>query len=109
MRIAKFYLMKYDNKKNSLNTVNQKYISDFLKTFGGCTTYDAKGYWINKDGVTVEDNDLVCELFFDETDFIKKNGLSVFAYLRSKALSYNLDAKQDSVSIVIDGNAYIIE
>lgn len=109
MRISKFYLMKADNNEESLNAINQKYISDFLKAFGGCTTYNANGFWINNDGVAMEDNDTVCEMFFDEEDFTKKNGVSVFTYLQEKAKTYMKDANQLSVSIVIDGNAYIID
>lgn len=108
MRISKFYLMKNDNKQNSLEAVNQKYISDFLKAFGGCTTYDANGYWVNGDGELFQDNDLICEMFFDEEDFVKKNGLSVFTFLRGKALSYKHEAGQENVSVVIDGEAFII-
>ena len=108
MRIAKFYLMKKDGKL-SLETLNQKYISDFVKAFGGGTLYDATGLWVNPNGELVKDDALICELFFDETDFVKKNGLSVFVYLRGKALSYKHDAKQECVSVVIDGNAFIIE
>ena len=109
MKISKFYFMKENNEHVSLESLNQKYIEEFLKAFGGGTLYNATGLWVNPNGEIVKDSDLICELFFDETDFLNKNGMCVFDYLRKKALSYKRDAKQDSVSIVVDGNAFIID
>lgn len=108
MRIAKFYFMKKDNKQLSLESLNKRYVSELVKAFGGGTLYDANGLWVKPNGELVKDDALICELFFDEEEFVKKNGLSVFVYLRGKALDYKQDARQECVSVVIDGNAFII-
>jgi hypothetical protein len=108
MKLAKVYLMQEDNDKKSLEGLNTKFINEFCEKFGGCTTYTANGYYVGKGGKVYQDKDLVVEIFVDMKDF-HNNKKSMFAYFRGVAKRYQKEAKQESVSIVIDGNAYIID
>lgn len=100
-KIVKFYLEKKDNNDKSLEALNELYIQMFYKTFGGATVYDGKGYWYSPDGEKFIEDVTVCECFVSHI-FLKRKQIKKFAK------NYKHDAKQEAVSLVIDGHAYII-
>lgn len=108
MKIVKFYLMKNDNNSQSLERLNAKYINEFCKKFGGATTYDAKGYWSDGSKLYIDD-DLICEIFIDMKKHFNDNKKTMFSYFRDVAKRYKREARQEAVSVEIDGKAFIIE
>lgn len=104
MRVVKFYLMKKDNEKNSLKKLNERYISMFCQVFGGCTTYQANGYWF-ENGKLIFDKDIVCEIFIENKFSLK----FLYAFFKLVAIDYKKEAKQLAVSYEIDGHAHILE
>lgn len=109
MKIVKLYFMKEDNDSQSLEALNAKFINEFCAKFGGCTTYDANGYYVGKGGKLYKDKDLICEIFVDAKKHFKDSKKAMFSYFRDVAKRYQREANQESVSIVIDGQAFIIE
>lgn len=101
-KIVKFYLMKKDNDKQSLKALNERYIKTFCKMFGGATTYDGTGYWYSSSGEKFVDDVIVCECFVKAPIFLKRK------QIKTLAKKYKHDAKQECVSVVINGHAYII-
>lgn len=101
-KIVKFYLEKKDNKNQSLKTLNEFYIQKFCETFGGATAYDGKGYWVSPSGEKFVEDVTVCECFVKTPLFLKRR------QIKTLAKKYKHDAKQEAVSVVIDGKAYII-
>ena len=108
MKVVKVFLMEKDNKQNSLENLNVKFVDEFCSKFGGCTTYTANGYYVGKGGRVYQDKDLICEIFVD-TKKIFGDSKAMYSYFRDVAKRYQRDAKQESVSVVIDGHAFIIE
>lgn len=109
MKIVKIILMKNDNNGNSLKALNDVYISSFCKTFGGCTTYDANGYWYSGREL-YKDKALVCEIFVDTTsDKWLVDDKELKPFFVGIAKQYKRAAKQEAVSLIVDGEAFIIE
>lgn len=108
MKIVKFYMMEKDNNKKSLETLNDRYISEFCEKFGGATTYKANGFWFGN-GKLYKDQTLICEIFVDTKKIFKDNKKAMFSYFRDVAKRYQKEADQEAVSVVIDGHAFIIE
>lgn len=109
MKIVKIYLMQEDNNGKSLKALNDCYISSFCKTFGGCTTYAASGFWYG-DRELYKDKALVCEIFVDTTsDKWLVDDKELKPFFIGIAKQYKRDAKQEAVSLVVDGEALIIE
>lgn len=109
MKLVKFYMMKKDNKQNSLKALNDGYIKMFCSKFGGCTTYDANGYWVNSNGKLYQDNDTVAEIFVDMKKYFNDDKKAMYSFFRNVAKRYQKEAGQECVSVVIDGQAFIIE
>ena len=109
MKIVKFYMMKKDNGKKSLKALNNTYIKEFCGKFGGCTTYDAKGYYVSSSGKLYKDSDTVAEIFVDTKKAFNDNKKAMVSYFRDIAKRYKKEAKQEAVSVVIDGHVFIIE
>ena len=108
MKLVKVYLMQYDNKENSLKALNNNYIKEFCSKFGGCTAYNAQGFYVGKGGKLYKDKDLVCEIFVDTKKIFSDNKKAMFSYFKNVAERYKREAKQECVSIVVDGQAFII-
>lgn len=104
-KIVKLYLVKQDNDHNSLYDLNRRYIKVLSKRFNGSTTYNGRGLWIDEDGKEFPDNITICELFVDPAEL----GDTLEHFFIGVAKSYKHDARQMCVSVVIDGEAYIVE
>lgn len=109
MKIVKLYLMEKDNDKNSLEALNARYIKDFCRMFKGCTVYKADGYWVSDDGVLFQDKTLVCEIFIDTKKSFDDDTKAMVSFFRGVAKHYKQEARQECVSLVVDGQALIIK
>ena len=108
MKIVKFYLEEKGNRDESLKELNDRYISEFCKKFDGATIYSANGLWSN--GVRLFDEQAnICELFVNIEKTFHGNKKAMVSYFMSMAKRYKREAKQEAVSIVIDGQTYIIK
>ena len=96
----KFY---YPNSDNNGSLVSPDIIKDFkirlVKITGGATEYNAKGYYINNDGMLIEESTDILESV--TTEAVKDKILAI-------AHDFKIEASQESVMLELDEEVLFI-
>ena len=101
------HLMKTDNQGNDIAELNDRFIRNVCRVFGGATVTEGKGLWYSEHGLKFEDNILRVSTAFDpsaSTDGLINNRQR----FENMAQQYKDDAMQESVYIVIAGEVSFI-
>lgn len=90
MKLAKIVLPMLDNEGKELSDVHEHLMKRLLELWGGFTSYEGLGKWINKQKVYAE-RVIVYDIAMERQDVVR---------LRTLALSICVQARQESVMIV---------
>lgn len=96
------YLMKKDNDKKDLSTLNNDIIKNLSSAFGGATVVDGQGYWVDNDTLYKDDNIIV------QCNYSELSKKMKASFLNSVRLEFK-KAKQLAVSVELNGELYILE
>ena len=96
------YLMKKDNNKKDLSTLNNDIIKNLSSAFGGATVVDGQGYWVDDNTLYKDDNIIVTCNYSDLSNKMKNTFLSAIKLEFEKG-------KQLAVSIELNGELYILD
>ena len=86
-----------DNEGSSIQSVVDATIQSILETFGGCTTYHARGLWVDNEGNVYDEPVMRVLVATDKPEL-----------LRVIAKNLRVAAKQVCVYVVVDGKAEFI-
>lgn len=101
------HLMKTDNQGNDIAELNDRFIRNVCRVFGGATVTEGKGLWYSDTGIKFEDNILRVVTAFDPS--ASSDGLvNNRQHFEHLANLYKEEAKQEAVYIVIAGEVSFI-
>ena len=99
-RIAQIILPKTDNDGNSLVWQHEQYQKAFCAIYGGYTSYEVQGGWMNDEGKLYRDESIAYHIAMDDMGTIK---------LRALAQAAAHELKQECIFIVLpNGNVEFI-
>lgn len=96
------YLMKKDNDKKDLSSLNKNIIKNLSSAFGGATVVDGQGYWVDNDTLYKDDNIIVTCNYSDLSNEMKAS------FLKAIKLEFE-KGNQLAVSVELNGELYILD
>lgn len=94
----KIYCPVKDNDGNDLTDLCDSVIYSMTFIYGGCTVYNAKGYWSDTNTV-FEDNNIICQSFASARVFE-----DTYLHIVERIIN---DGKQFAVSVELDNQLII--
>ena len=102
MKLTSIYLPKKDNNKKSLNKINRKLQNDLINCFGGLTSYDGTGAWLdNKTNKFYNEPVTVFNIACSNT--IKSKNI-----INDLAVKYKKLANQEAIFTAFNGTVRIV-
>lgn len=96
------YLMKKDNNKKDLSTLNNDIIKKLSSAFGGATVVNGTGYWVD-DNTLYKDDNIIAKCNYSELSTEMKA-----SFLNAIKLEFE-KGKQLAVSVELNGKLYILD